>query len=263
MAVGEAFSIEVVYGDSFSSSVRDVVTEAVRIWTSAIAEGLPNVTFDGRTVSNLLLYADSKPIDVPGRVIGRGGPRQLRPATAGRHAYLPAISEITFDSHDLPTLESEGRLPALVRHELAHALGFGTDVWLKKGLVADHGRADPTFRGREAMREFGDLLGRGPTPVPLQNRGGIGVANVHWRETVFQNELMSSYAPDQAEPLSRLTLAALADMGYVVNWGVADSYRLPEPLRRGPHGEVLRRATPHPPHFAPTELVVLPDDSLV
>ena len=65
------------------------------------------------------------------------------------------------------------------------------------------------------------------TYVPLETTGGAGTVNAHWSEAVFDTELMTGFAESNSNmPLSRLTIAALADLGYQVDYGAADSYQL-------------------------------------
>ena len=64
--------------------------------------------------------------------------------------------------------------------------------------------------------------------VPVENTGGAGTVDSHWRESVFTTEIMTGFVSPVGtpNPLSRITLASLADMGYDVNYGAADSFRL-------------------------------------
>jgi hypothetical protein len=78
------------------------------------------------------------------------------------------------------------------------------------------------------MREWGELSGAGrPMPVPVANTGGPGTREGHWRESVFGNELMTGFLDGGINPLSRVTVGALEDMGYQVNYDAADDFRLP------------------------------------
>jgi hypothetical protein len=49
---------------------------------------------------------------------------------------------------------------------------------------------------------------------------------------VFGNELMTGFVDAGQNPLSKVTLASLADQGYAVNVGGADPYSLTLALRR-------------------------------
>jgi hypothetical protein len=124
-------------------------------------------------------------------------------------------------------MEADGSLVSVITHEMAHVLGFGS-IWDQLGLRQGAGGANPTFTGADAMHEFAALSG-GPATraVPLANVGGPGTRDVHWREEVFGNELMTGFLNDGPNPLSRLTIAHFADLGYEVSYAGADPYALP------------------------------------
>ena len=161
-------------------------------------------------------------IDGPGGILGQAGPTHVRP-----HSLLPIRGIIEFDRGDLARMETEGSLLNVMVHEIAHILGLGT-IWALKNLLLGVGTANPRFSGPAAMREFGDLIGAtGPVPVPVSNTGGPGTREGHWRESVFGNELMTGYLNTGPNPLSRLTIASLDDLGHTVNYNAADPYSLP------------------------------------
>ena len=61
-------------------------------------------------------------------------------------------------------------------------------------------------------------------------RYGAGGLDGHWRESVFGDELMTptiSVNAQTAQPLSKVTIASLADLGYRVDLTQADSFSLP------------------------------------
>jgi hypothetical protein len=70
-------------------------------------------------------------------------------------------------------------------------------------------------------------------PVPVENTGGTGTANSHWRTSVMQRELMQGFAVNQVQPLSRITVGSLQDLGYTVNLTAADAFSLTAALRSG------------------------------
>ena len=71
--------------------------------------------------------------------------------------------------------------------------------------------------------------------MPVENTGGPGTREGHWRETVFRNELMSGFIAAPGNPMSRVTVASLGDLGYEVDIDAAEPYRLPAP--RPPAGD--------------------------
>jgi hypothetical protein len=68
--------------------------------------------------------------------------------------------------------------------------------------------------------------------VPVENTGGPGTADGHWRESVFDRELMTGTLDGGvANPLSVISLASMADIEYRrVNYAAADAYVVANPL---------------------------------
>lgn len=74
---------------------------------------------------------------------------------------------------------------------------------------------------------YGELLGTfDQTAVPVTIGKGGGSDYTHWRESVFNNELMT-HQDDNPAILSQLTISALRDSGWDVNYGAAQNYSLP------------------------------------
>jgi hypothetical protein len=138
------------------------------------------------------------------------------------------------DEADLADLLADGSLEDVIVHEMGHILGFGT-VWNidPNDLLVGRRGPDPYFDGAGAVAAFDAAGGAGRTrpKVPVENTGGGGTRDSHWRESVHNSELMTGWlegggAPN---PLSAITIASLADMGYSVNMATADSYTLFNP----------------------------------
>ena len=94
----------------------------------------------------------------------------------------------------------------------------------------------------------------------MENLGGPGTADGHWRESVFRTELMSGFIAAPGNPLSRMTVASLQDMGYTVDLDKAEPYKLPDLLALNEAGDVT---THDQPHALPVIPITLPDSSLV
>jgi hypothetical protein len=104
-------------------------------------------------------------------------------------ALLPEMGEMTFDSADLEDMEERGTLNDVIAHEMGHAIGIGT-ISSRLSLLCGAGTANPRFTGCNAMREFDELRRNGGAAlVPVENTGGEGTADGHWRDSVFGNEL--------------------------------------------------------------------------
>jgi len=116
------------------------------------------------------------------------------------------------------------------------------------------------------MKEYAALRGSGShsLPVPVENTGGPGTRDSHWRETLFRNELMSGFIAAAGNPLSRITAASLQDIGYLVNLDAAEPYALPNLVELAEKGLLVAHATAPHEHGTVLPLLptVLPDASL-
>ena len=72
---------------------------------------------------------------------------------------------------------------------------------------------------------------------------------------------MTGFVAGPPNPLSRLTVASLKDLGYVVDMTKAERYTLPNLLRMAEDG-VLASTHDHDGMVIPTVPMTLPDDSL-
>ncbi len=178
------------------------------------------------TVDDLLILFRFAPI--AGDTVARAG------WCVRRDGGLPAFGVMEAD----PAKANDPALVAHYTHQIGHALGFGSSLWVAQGLLADPACTqdapptcepghDPHFTGAQALAAFGAIPGSGgiaTEPVPVEDAFGPGVADNHWREGVLGAELMTSVIDPVSNPLSALTIAAFADMGYTVNPAAADPF---------------------------------------
>jgi hypothetical protein len=204
-------------------------------WESVLVAGVPSASVSigenacGATngalsgiVDDVVIDISTTAIDGDGGVLARAGPCLI--ATGDR---LARFGVMEFDLADIGDLVASGTLDDVIVHEMGHVLGIGTlwDSIPTGSLITGAGTADPRFVGARAGAEW-STLGRTGT-VPVEATGGPGTADSHWRESVFDNELMTGFIDTGSNPLSRLTIASLADLGYLVDVGAADAYSLP------------------------------------
>ncbi len=188
--------------------------------------GLP--WLEGLTVDDIVIDVNLRLIDGPGSVLGSAGPCAIRSAN-----QLTSAGVMNFDTADLAGLEASGRFTSVILHEMGHVLGIGT-LWSLKGLLADPSSSttqnDTRFTGPNALAVFETIGGAAymGAKVPVENTGGGGTINSHWRESVFNGELMTGFinAPPSINPLSVVTIQSLADLGYTVTNAGADTYTL-------------------------------------
>lgn len=235
-AGSDGFSIAIRINGSMTPSQRDAFSDAASRWAEVIRGGLPDTVLDiaanacntgaaafSGAVDDVMIDATVGPIDQAGGILGQAGPCRLR-STSG----LPVYGVMSFDSADVEALQQDGDFDAVILHEMGHVLGIGT-LWSGRGLVGA-GSSDPSFSGIVARSGWQDVGGVGN--VPVENSGGPGTADSHWREVSLQGELMTGYIDHNDNPLSAITVGACADLGYVVDLAAADPYGRPR-LRRG------------------------------
>jgi hypothetical protein len=232
-AISSLYLIDVRFISSVTPSQQQACTDAATRLQSVITGDVPNVAVTlaadacitgqpavNETIDDLVIFANVTPIDGPGGILGQAGPCLIR--TAGS---LPALGIMQFDVADLNNLETAGQLDEVILHEMQHVIGYGT-IWNSLGIISGAGGADPIFTGANAIAAFNANGGNSypGTPVPLENTGGAGTRDSHWRETVFKNELMTGFLNAGSNPLSIITVQHFADIGYSVNPGAADAY---------------------------------------
>ena len=235
------FTITVRFRGGLTAKQRKAFTAAADRWSKVIVGDLPPVVIDGEQIDDVLIEAEGSNIDGPGKILGQAGPTHLRPASAGAAAFLPAKGIMSFDSADLGEMESDGTLKDVIAHEMGHVLGIGT-VWTRKKLLRGAGGTNPTFTGKSAMAEYGKLKGTPAARVPVENTGGVGTRDSHWRESIFKNELMTGFVGEKGNPMSRMTVASLEDLGYVVDVTKAEKYALPDLMNLAEEGALVARA---------------------
>jgi hypothetical protein len=256
------FTISVRFIGGLTVKQKNAFKSAADRWSRVIVGDLPSVWVDGEVIDDVLILAQGVAIDGPGGILGQAGPTHLRPKGAGVAAYLPAKGIMSFDTADLKQMEKDGTLNDVITHEMGHVLGIGT-VWSLKSLLKNAGKTNPTFVGKSAMKEYGKLRGSSKASVPVENTGGQGTRDSHWRETVFRNELMSGFIASVGNPISRMSVGSLQDLGYVVNMEAAEPYNLPNLLMLAESGLLTAHAAPIDSGVMLTNIpMVLPEDSL-
>ena len=220
------FQIQIDYeNNNITASQRAIFERAVERWEQVILSQPATPIIDGVPSNTLIISASSTIIDGVGGVLGEAGPTVFRPTTK-----LPARGEMNFDSTDLASLEADGDLYTVILHEMGHVLGIGT-IWSDQRLVPQVGN-EYRFTGRNAVAQYDALFGVTTAYVPVEAGGGSGTAGSHWSDSVFGNELMTGYInAGVMNPLSRVTIGSLQDLGYTVNYAAADPYTPPTSSR--------------------------------
>lgn len=238
------FNITVVYeGAAPNAQVQAAFDSAVAFWQRVIigdiadwpAQTMTNSPLCG-TVNNpatddVVIFARFIPIDGQSNTIARAGPCYIRGPTS---SFIPhtIVGAMEFDTADLNTFLLSGRFEGVIRHEMGHVIGVGT-LWNLPGYAPWQCRqgsapGDVFFNCPVTLAAF-DSIGGGAysgNKVPVEDQGGQGSANGHWRESVLDEELMTSIAEGVGvpTPISIVTIGSLQDLSYVVNFGAAEPY---------------------------------------
>ena len=221
-----SFNIDVRFTGTFTASQQAAFTAAAARWEEIIVGDVPDVFVPGiGQVDDIVIEARSVAIDGPNGILGQAAVVAQRVVS-----NLPSAAFIEFDTFDIAALESSGQLSDTILHEMGHALGFGI-IWSDLGLISGATGPDPQFLGPMSIAEYNLRFGTNVTGVPVENMGGPGTADSHWRESVLTTELMTGFLdPGVANPITRLTVAQFADIGYQVDFAAADSLNLTSSL---------------------------------
>jgi Leishmanolysin/Bacterial pre-peptidase C-terminal domain len=211
------FQIDLTYS-GLTASQQTIFAQAANRWSQVITGDLPNATRNGVVIDDLLIRASAANIDGAGGVLGQAGPENFR-----NGSFIPYYGSMEFDTADLASMERDGSLYSVILHEMGHVLGIGT-IWDLTGLLQGAGTNTPIFVGARATAEYNTIFNASARGVPVEQNGGAGTRDSHWDEELFGNELMSGYIGSATNPLSRITVASLADLGYTVNMAAADPY---------------------------------------
>jgi hypothetical protein len=209
----------------------DVLETVGTIPANGCGAGIPLPSFTG-VIDDVLINVLLQPIDGPGAVLGRAGACFVR-----TNDGLPLYGVMFFDTDDLAFLEQNNLLDEVIVHEMGHVLGFSAGIFnlnipnvFSRTLVSGINTTDPRFLGATAIDMYTSIGGRLPT-VPIEGLPcGAGTRNSHWDEVTFFNELMTGFingaSANFINPLSRMTSAAMADLGYNVVPSVDEGYTL-------------------------------------
>jgi hypothetical protein len=171
------------YGDTVQEDIDTygaTFDDAKSFWESKLI-GYRDTGFGAPT--QVLIGVALEAIDGVGGTLGSAGP--IIANSSGSFAETTAGS-MSFDTADLVSLQSSGRFGTVIRHEMAHVLGFGT-LWSGLAAIGLNGYQEVytsgtgQYTGSGALAAFQQEFGQpDATFVPVELDGGAGTANGHW-----------------------------------------------------------------------------------
>jgi hypothetical protein len=200
---------EVVTGDAGTG-----VTYPPTGLTPGLCQLVDASLLNGAFIEDIAILMSIGPIDGPNNTLARGGN-----CGYGRQT-LPAVISGQMKIDEADAGASAAFLEDVIWHEIGHALGIGT-LW--QNFTTGVGTPTVRYNGTNGTAEW-TALGGAAGGVPLEPDIGA-----HWHEAYFNAEIMTPQAesPGTAQPISRVTVGALLDLGFGAVLGAADAYTLP------------------------------------
>lgn len=217
LAAQASFTITLSYS-GLSETQKSYFSGAASFWESVITGYKDGVPFDGIVISA------SGYLGSVGGVLASAGPSDIAFSSGTRYAMTGSMA---FDTADIGNLISNGSFSDLIKHEMAHVIGFGT-LWAINRLYSD---GSGQYTGGHALAAYRNEFNQ-PTAtfVPVELAGGEGTADGHWQEanggasltgTIdgqgrdMKLELMTGWLSTPTY-VSQTTIAQFRDLGYTV-----------------------------------------------
>lgn len=217
LAAQASFTITLNYS-GLTEAQKSYVSDAASFWESVITGYKDGVPFDG------ILISASGYLGSVGGVLASAGPTSIAFSNNTRYAMTGSMA---FDTADIGNLISNGSFGDVIKHEMAHVIGFGT-LWTINRLYSD---GSGQYTGGHALAAYQTEFNQ-PTAtfVPVELAGGEGTADGHWKEVNggagltgiidgqgrdMKLELMTGWLSTPTF-VSQTTIAQFRDLGYTV-----------------------------------------------
>eukprot|EP00924_Labyrinthula_sp_SR-Ha-C_P010844 snap_masked-scaffold_35-processed-gene-2.32-mRNA-1 protein AED:1.00 eAED:1.00 QI:0/-1/0/0/-1/1/1/0/301 len=223
--------IRMFFNDHVTETQRQIFDRALAEWNKILTGNTNEVSWRAASPFNinafcnvdftynigsgsdgLDIFVRIQPIDGPGSILGQAGPCLVQ-------GVQPSVAVMTIDSEDIASEEANGRLFDVISHEIGHTVGIGTSSPFLDLMNGGNGN-NPLFTGANAKIAYAEYGAAGDVPVQE-------LQSAHWRESALGNELMTPFVSLGGNPMSRVTILALKDLGYIVDDTEPDSFKLP------------------------------------
>jgi hypothetical protein len=228
------FSISFNFGAGIEESRKTAFYDAATFWESH----LTGYRYDDPSLNGIVIQAEITDYDGAGGALGYGTPAAaqffenitLDGASSPANVAFSTEGYMLFDSEDVDTLIDGGAWDTIVRHEVAHALGFGygwnyetNGITYNDFYALDSGQ----YTGAGALAAYQAEFDPDATFVPVEMSDQIhwdevdegleltGIVDSQGRDMRY--ELMTGWLNTE-EPsfVSNTTLGQFYDLGYTV-----------------------------------------------
>lgn len=235
---GIGFNIEIHFdGTGWTDALKMAFIEAADFLSAVISGDRPDYiaaddgnNFFNQDIDDIMISATLTEIDGIGGILAQAGPTHVIYEPANGETLsdaLPFAGIMQFDSADAESYLASDRWQDIVLHEMMHTLGFGS-LWEMHGLVTmvvDDNNTPETEDDIVSYDYNGDYVisfTDDPNTTEIEKPiieadGSAGTAGSHWDEEIYDNELMTGYI-DESNSISQMSIAALADLGYIIDW---------------------------------------------
>lgn len=194
------------YFDMAAQAISDIVVGDLPSVASAYKDGFVDDLY-------IKVMVDSS---ITGTLLGYAGPEDLRDGSK-----LPSAADMYTTPAVLSRLGQAQSVDFIV-HETLHAMGLGT-LWNNFKLLNLSGN----YIGANALDAYRELTGKlGLTSVPVDAGSG------HFSESALGNEILTPTIGRNSF-ISVVSIGALEDLGYVVDYTEAESFVLPTGIFTG------------------------------
>jgi len=208
------FNIDLSFADDIPETIRQGIRQAADRWMQIIVGDVP----DQGDIDDIQIDVVSGPL--PDTILATGGPDQFRTGS-----NLPYHGLVTWADASLN--ESTSRAEDIALHEIAHVLGFGT-MWQSEGLLGTQLGA-PVYTGQAALAMYRFAVDENARGVPVEPDAGDAATGEHWASSwaAVNDEIFDVMAAKLSQNqigrfISTVTVGALQDLGYQVNYSQAD-----------------------------------------
>jgi hypothetical protein len=236
------FDIVVNFVTSVTASQEQAFLDAEQFWESQVfGYRTANLASSVQSVGGGQLTIDASivPIDGDFGILGQAGATAAVNDGVDGSGFLVSTEGIMeFDVADVLRLEQSNLFDEVVKHEMAHVMGFSDFFWDFAGATDDSG-TDTTYTGAHGLAAYQQEFDPLATFVPVEENGGPGTAYAHWDEALFADfannpgsfgvftnclgetgftcgnpELMTGVFDNQPTYVSDTTLGSFEDIGY-------------------------------------------------